>query len=490
MTYDEVSAICKTPSTECDELRKVRENEEACPNEDPDPFKAVGDNCHGCTCFCDAKPEEESCVLGTRDSYNADIFMPYGDDAGDSKYQVKKLGVYIGPLNFQQSFLFYGKEYTQFYFSSHGFIHFRNAQTTNKKNLNDFYNNKRDFNPNLNMIAPFWSDFNLSQGGRMWYRVTSDATDLNLLNSIVQKASNFGFGGSAFNAKVALIVTWDALHVTGKKNDRTNTFQAILTHDGTQSYVIFHYGDIEQDAGTYTSANGCTGLGGWSSYAAIRDEHGNAYHLDQSHTDQMENIDQGSNVQVRGRYMIRVDSEEIVAPQVQAKVSAEPTTISSTNTKLGIEQYLEFKGFDMAILSSHGCYCSELSDNAYGQPIDDLDKICKGWIAARKCSLKNGGECFNAPDTEYTADTANCSGSGVNGCDDTACAIDEYWYDQLVYFTTNQDWAPTMDSFCVAGDSTVVRDSCCGSDPAAMTMYSTDYFTCDEGELIPVIEGF
>ena len=94
MTYDEVSAICKTPSTECDELRKVRENEEACPNEDPDPFKAVGDNCHSCTCFCDAKPEEESCVLGTRDSYNADIFMPYGVDAGDSKYQVKKLGVY------------------------------------------------------------------------------------------------------------------------------------------------------------------------------------------------------------------------------------------------------------------------------------------------------------------------------------------------------------------------------------------------------------
>merc|ERR1711976_596662 len=115
---------------------------------------------------------------------------------------------------------------------------------------------------------------------------------------------------------------------------------------------------------------------------------------------------------VRGRYMIRVDGEEVVAPQIEEEVEAEPepTTISSTNTKLGIEQFLAFKGFDMATISNHGCYCSELTANAYGQPADDLDKICKDWIDARKCSLRNGGECFNAPDTEYTADTANCSG--------------------------------------------------------------------------------
>jgi len=460
-----------------------------CPNEDL--FKGVGDNCHSCTCFCDARPDEESCLLGTRDSYNADIFMPYGDNAGDTRYQVKQLGVFIGPLNFDESFLFYGREYKEFYFSSHGFIHFRNAQTQHSQNLNDFYNSYKDFQPNLNMIAPFWSDFNLAEGGQMWYRVTTDSNDLNELNSIVQQASNFGFGGSAYNAKVALIVTLDSLHVTGTSNDKTNTFQAIVTHDGTQSYVIFHYGDIEQDAGTYTAADGCTGLGGWSSYAAIRDEHGNVYHLDQSHTEQMENIDQGSNVQVRGRYMIRVDGEEVIAPSVQTTVTQEPTTISSTNIKVGIEQFLAFKEFDYSLIAGHGCYCSVLSSSAAGEPSDDLDKICRSWINARRCSLRNGGECFAAPDTNYNAGTENCVGSGVNDCDDAACGIDEYWFNELEsYFTVNQEWAPSTDVTCTAGPSTFVRDSCCGSEPATMTLYSSDYFTCDEGELSPIIEGF
>lgn len=460
-----------------------------CPNEDL--FKGVGDHCHSCPCFCDARPNEESCLLNTRDSYNADVFMPYGDNAGDTKYEVKQLGVFIGPLNFADSFLFYGKEYKEFYFSSHGFIHFRNAQTMNNQQLGDFYNMYRNFQPNLNMIAPFWSDFNLSQGGKMWYRVTTETGDLNNLNSIVQQASNFGFGGSAYNAKVALIVTWDSLHVTGQQNDRTNTFQAILTHDGTQSYVIFHYGDIEQDAGTYTAANGCTGLGGWSSYAAIRDEHGNVYHLDQSHTDQMENIDQGSNVQVRGRYIIRVDGEEVIAPSVQTIVTEEEPTISSTKTKVGIEQFLKFKGFDYGMISSHGCYCSELSSSAAGEASDVVDKICRNWINARRCSLTYGGACFKSPDTDYTAGAENCEGSGVNDCDDAACGIDEYWFNELdSYLAVNSDWAPINDAICTAAVSIFVRDSCCGFDPATMTLYSSEKYTCEAGQLSPVIEGF
>jgi len=338
------------------------------------------------------------------------------------------------------------------------------------------------------MIAPFWSDVNLNKGGQTWYRVTTDANDLSQLNSIVQQASNFGFDGSAYNAQVALIVTWDSLHVWGTSNDRTNTFQAIVTSDGTQSYVIFHYGDIEQDAGTWTNANGCTGLGGWSSYAAIRDEHGNVYHLDQSHTDQMEDIDQGSNVQVRGRYIMRVDGEEVIAPSVQTTVQA---TISSTKTNVGIEQFLAFKGFDYSLISSHGCYCSVLSSSAAGEAKDDLDKICRNWVYARRCSLTNGGQCFNAPETDYNPGTENCVGSGVNDCDDAACGIDEYWFNELEsYLTVNNDWTPVNDATCTAGVNNFVRDSCCGSDPATMTLFSSENFTCEAGELSPIIEGF
>jgi len=89
-----------------------------CPNEEFEHlFKGVGDSCGSCTCFCDARPYEESCLFGTRDSYNANIFMPYGFNAGDAK----NTGYYKGQLKFDESFLFYGKEYKEFHYSAHGY---------------------------------------------------------------------------------------------------------------------------------------------------------------------------------------------------------------------------------------------------------------------------------------------------------------------------------------------------------------------------------
>ena len=105
--------------------------------------------------------------------------------------------------------------------------------------------------------------------------------------------------------------------------------------------------------------------------------------------------------------------------------------------------------------------------------------------------MRNGGECSAVPDTDYNAGTKNCVGSGVNDCDDAACGIDEYWFNQMEsYFTVNQEWAPSTDVTCTAGVSTFVRDSCCGSDPATMAMFSSDRFTCTNGELSPIIEDF
>jgi len=303
-----------------------------------------------------------------------------------------------------------------------------------------------------------------------------------------QQAANFGFGGSAFDAKVALIVTWESMQVTdknSKQNDRTNTFQAVLTHDGIQSYVVFHYGDIEQDAGTWTNADHCTGLGPHPSWAAIRDEFGNVYHLPQSHTHEMENIEQSSNVNVRGRYVVRVDSETIIAPDVNP-VAPTPTLVNSTQVFNGIAGFLEYKGFDYSLIASHGCYCSILDTNAFGQPADVVDKICRDWIYARRCSLMIGGACNGADATDYTAGTENCSGAGVGPCDDAACAIDEYWFGQLEdFFVNNPSWTVLDAATCSKWPSPTIKDHCCGSDPATMVNYSTNQFYCVGEQLFP-----
>ena len=214
-----------------------------------------------------------------------------------------------------------------------------------------------------------------------------------------------------------------------------------------------------------------------------------------SQTDDIIDIETRTNVKTTGRFVFIVNGTEITDPGVINNhwwVTNPPTTtISSTNTKVGIEQFLAFKGFDYSLIADHGCYCSVLSSSAAGEPSDDLDKICRSWINARRCSLTSGGQCFGAPDTDYNAGTENCVGSGINDCDDAACGIDEYWFNELEsFFTVNQVWAPSTDVTCTARPSTFVRDSCCGSEPATMTLYSSDYFTCDEGELLPIIEGF
>jgi hypothetical protein len=254
--------------------------------------KAFGGSCFSCPCWCDARPQEETCNGETRGEFNKNIFLPYGDAAGDNKLQTAALGVQASHV-IDYDFLFYAKAYREFHITSHGFIHLRNAQTTNPISMNDRYNSNQPFGPFQNMIAPFWSDFNMEYDGILWYR--AQYTDFTQLNEVVGTATGGGIGGSDYNAVAAFIVTWDTMVVTsqnGQVNDRRNTFQTILTQDITgNSYVIFHYGDIEQDAGSYTGADDCTGLNGWNSWAGVSDEFGNEYQLPISHTNDMEEID-------------------------------------------------------------------------------------------------------------------------------------------------------------------------------------------------------
>ena len=63
----------------------------------------------------------------------------------------------------------------------------------------------------LPRIAPFWVDLNVFLGGNVYYRVLSNATNGTqpTLASISNQSSAVLFSDIEFNAKWALLVTWD-----------------------------------------------------------------------------------------------------------------------------------------------------------------------------------------------------------------------------------------------------------------------------------------
>jgi len=467
-------------------------------------YKSFGGECFICPCWCEARPFEETCNGETRGEFNKGIFIPYGDAAGDNKLTTQELGVHATHI-VDHDFLFYAKAYREFHISSHGFIHLRNAQTTNQIEMQDRYNDYQEFGPFQNMIAPFWSDFNMAYDGILWYR--AQYTNLEQLNEIVKAGTNHGLGGSDYNAVAALIVTWDTMVVTstaeGEVNDRRNTFQTVLTQDAAgNSYVIFHYGDIEQDAGSWTDADDCHGEGGWNSWVGLTDEFGNMYQLPISHTDDMNEIDKGSNVNVRGRYMLRVDQAEIVAPPVNTQAPPVATTIAPTtlapllididNQVKGIKEYITATNEDWLVIQNHGCHCSKLGNPQQTSSIttvDGLDTICRRWLAARMCCHKTGGLCDGPNDATYNyAIQPTCSAGAV--CQNHVCDIDSHFYGEMINWIGENGFTEQNNAVCVTPQGNGnpngtgnFRDSCCGVSAAALVTFSSEDQECLDGQV-------
>lgn len=116
------------------------------------------------------------------------------------------------------------------------------------------------------MIVPFWADVDTRKGGTVHYRETTT-------RSILLKASDEirrGFPSfNNINLGWSFIITWDNVAFYGaveepdcRGTDKRNTFQTILTTDGSKSFAIFLYNTITWTTGTASSGNKCSGLGG------------------------------------------------------------------------------------------------------------------------------------------------------------------------------------------------------------------------------------
>ena len=106
------------------------------------------------------------------------------------------------------------------------------------------------------MIAPFWHDFNLYEGGNIYYRQTSDAYVIQSLYAML--LSNNTPSLNSILITNIIIATWDRVPPYGRLSSYPvhNTLQVVLAGDGTSvSYVVFIYDDVQWGEGAQIGFN-------------------------------------------------------------------------------------------------------------------------------------------------------------------------------------------------------------------------------------------
>ncbi|XP_065905366.1 IgGFc-binding protein-like isoform X2 [Dysidea avara] len=142
----------------------------------------------------------------------------------------------------------------------------------------------------VRVIAPFWT--NIGPGGSIVFAAIDDTTLLQKANSYVNDAYPCQ---ADFSATVILIATYTKVVAAG--GTQTNTFQVVLATDGDRTYAIFQYAD---------NGIGWSESGGEHAQVGISVDNIKETHPD-SGTANIIRVATGSNVNVAGRYIYRID---------------------------------------------------------------------------------------------------------------------------------------------------------------------------------------
>uniref|UniRef100_A0A914QUX2 NIDO domain-containing protein n=1 Tax=Panagrolaimus davidi TaxID=227884 RepID=A0A914QUX2_9BILA len=187
----------------------------------------------------------------------------------------------------------------------------------NENGILSFYEKISEFTPwcsavpmQYRMIAPFWADVDARNIGDIFYRQTTDTT-------VLQKAKRdiSSVVAGDVDLKWAFIATWKDvtyfidLNDTAPDTRKLNTFQVILTTDGTNSFVIFYYNKIQWTTGDVSG--GTNGLGGTQAVAGYDYGDGkNRLLINGSCSSDILQIVNGTNVMKPGQFVFQTNVQQ------------------------------------------------------------------------------------------------------------------------------------------------------------------------------------
>lgn len=207
--------------------------------------------------------------------------ISYGANANDSKFSDNDK--FVGPLNISASFPFFNVSYESLWINTNGLVSFNGnfSEIESTKFPNDF----------SSCVSPFWSNIDLKNAGKIFYREITDKITLQIVeNDVIDKFYIF----YDFSAIWAFVVTWvNVTQLNG--NNLGNTFQVVLTTNGSVSFAIFNYESLSWSSGTSQAGlNAGDGI--------------HFYNLPGSYSNSIKNLTNLSNVGLPGKWIYRTDS--------------------------------------------------------------------------------------------------------------------------------------------------------------------------------------
>ncbi|CAF1091450.1 unnamed protein product [Brachionus calyciflorus] len=221
-----------------------------------------------------------------------DFFVPFGTENGDAA-MFKNDDQFTRPIQIATLFPFFNRTFSFLIVSTNGLITFDNGVGS--------YNPSHFPLKEIVGITPFWNDINTNNGGDIFYREINDTLTLSLIASDIQNSFT---GFNRFRPKWAFVATWfQVAQFQPSDGLLRNTFQAILTTNGVNSFAIFNYDrlawSISTNIETYAQAGFNAGDGT------------TFYVLNGSFTPDILNVAMSSNIQKPGKWIFGTDLSEI-----------------------------------------------------------------------------------------------------------------------------------------------------------------------------------
>jgi hypothetical protein len=263
-------------------------------------------------------------------------FIPFGQAAGDTRLPANDDDS-SPAISLRVPFPFFGIPQPTLFVNNNGNITFTSP-------LSDF--TPFVFPSGNKIIAPYFADVDTTGPpdvagdglNDVYFSERTNQSDLIGIATIVNKA----FGG-AFTATRAFVATWDHVGYFSSHVDKLNTFQVVLTTNGVQSFVIFHYLDngMQWEAGDADSGvGGFIPIGGTGTSAAAGFDAGDNVNFSTVTGSLMPGIStilhNGSNISVPGQWVFQVNTSVIPPPVLLGDINND-NVINAVDARLVLE---------------------------------------------------------------------------------------------------------------------------------------------------------
>ncbi|XP_072895124.1 uncharacterized protein [Hemitrygon akajei] len=244
------------------------------------------------------------------------ILFPYGDQVGDKRLKgslsaerATKINNFISPTFEPRMFFTFGETMLpSVYFTEDGLIVFPLPNSVKYNYANPFQNGFQS-NSQPPMIAVFWINAYLSHGEVFYQEYeTFGSSSPNLVQGVEKIIeNNFTI---TYKARWTLKITW--VNVAADPSspvDESNTFQAVITTDGTYSFVLmlYEFGGMNWNVSKLPSKNVVIGYNSGSGFFK-NDEQMNLPDSEKFRPDQRK----GANADLQGLWIYQLNQDNLL----------------------------------------------------------------------------------------------------------------------------------------------------------------------------------